>query len=347
MALLNFIMFKKKTSILVTLLFMLLGGVITFYLINKKTNFNSEGNLLLKKNGLSQDAFNNGYLVARLKGSKYTKPILYAEESVESLKYASLKSGVNSIVEKYKNDGTLNSASVYVRDFNFGDWMELNPQETFQPGSLLKVPILISYLKMNEKKPGILNSSVVCDKLSNNLPNQNITTKTIKLGQRYTVKELLHYMIANSDNNATFLLGEYLDMDIYNKTYTDLGLSITNMDSRELFHMSAKEYSTFFKVLFNATYLNSKDSEFAASLLSECDYKDGLIKELPKNITVAHKFGEAGTDDMHELSESGIVYVENNPYLITVMTKGAKLNKLSAVISEISKFVYSKMSGKN
>ncbi len=339
-------MLKRQTSVLVTLIFMVIGGIVAYYFINNKSVSDANAAIVLQKNNLSENELKSGYIVTRLNGNKYTKPILFAEESSESSKYSSLKSGINTIVNKYESDGSLNTASVYLRDFKFGDWMELNPQEVFQPGSLLKVPILICYLKMNEKKPGLINSTVVCDKISDELPNQNIATKTIKLGQKYTVKELLHYMIANSDNNATYLLGEYMDMDIYNKTYTDLGLSIKNMDSRELFHISAKQYSAFFKVLFNATYLNRKDSEFAASLLSECDFKEGLIKELPKNVKVAHKFGEAGTDELHELSESGIVYVENNPYLLTVMTKGHQLNKLSTIISEISKLVYNKMSGK-
>jgi len=337
-------MITKKVPLLYALFPMLLGGIIAFFIL-ENNYYSIRHNTTLNKDILNDNDASKDLKTVRLNNFRYTKPILYVEKNTESAKYSSLKSGINSIVEKYKTDGSLNSASVYIRDFNNGEWMELNPQESYQPGSLLKVPILITYLKMNEKDPNTLDSYVISKKTYYGGVKQNILTKSIKVGQRYKVKELLHYMIANSDNNATYLLSEYMDANIYKKVYTDLGLSIKDMDNRSLFHLSAKDYSVFFKVLFNATYLDNKDSEYAASLLSECDFKDGLIKELPKDVTVAHKFGEAGTDDMHELSESGIVYVADNPYLITVMTKGRKLNSLSSIISEISKLVYNRMAG--
>ena len=336
-------MITKKVPLLYLFFPMLLGGIIAFFILENNYNLFANNTNLPNDKENAIDGRKNLKTV-RLNDYHYTKPILYAEETTESPRYSSLKIGINNLVEKYKIDGSLNSASVYIRDFNNGEWMELNPQESYQPGSLLKVPILITFLKMNEKDPNTLDSYVISKKSYNDV-QQNILTKSIKIGQRYKVRELLHYMIANSDNNATFLLSEYMDPQIYNKVYTDLGISIKNMDNRSLFHLSAKEYSVFFKVLFNASYLSNKDSEYAASLLSECDFKDGLIKELPKNVTVAHKFGEAGTNEMHELSESGIVYVADNPYIITVMTKGPQLNSLSSIISEISKLVYTKMAG--
>ena len=131
-----------------------------------------------------------------------------------------------------------------------------------------------------------------------------------------------------------------MNMDIYNKVYTDLGINISNLNSRDHFHLSARQYSVFFKILFNATYLNNEHSEFAASMLCESDFKDGLIKELPQNVKVAHKFGETGTQSMQELSESGIVYLKDKTYLITIMTRGREQQKLATVISEISKLVY-------
>lgn len=154
-------------------------------------------------------------------------------------------------------------------------------------------------------------------------------------------------MIANSDNYAMSLLYKCMDTNIYNNVYTDLGLSIKNINNRENFVLTAKQYSLFFTVLYNATYLCNDNSEYAATLLSKSDFKDGLMKQLPKNLKVAHKFGEAGTVDTPELSESGIIYLSGNPYLITVMTKGRQLNKLSTIISEISKMVYDKMVEEN
>jgi hypothetical protein len=37
------------------------------------------------------------------------------------------------------------------------------------------------------------------------------------------------------------------------------------------------DYASFFRVLFNASYLNRKDSEKALALLTKVAFRDGLI----------------------------------------------------------------------
>ena len=47
------------------------------------------------------------------------------------------------------------------------------------------------------------------------------------------------------------------------------------------FQISAKDYSMFFKILFNAAYLTIDNSEFATEMLKEGDFKEGLLSGLP------------------------------------------------------------------
>jgi hypothetical protein len=82
-------------------------------------------------------------------------------------------------------------------------------------------------------------------------------------------------------------------------------------------------------------------------MLAQCDFKEGLVKGLPPNVQVAHKFGECRYDNIYELHESGIVYVGDNAYLITIMTKGSDRKNLSEVISGISGLVYNKLTAPN
>jgi len=67
-----------------------------------------------------------------------------------------------------------------------------------------------------------------------------------------------------------------------------------------------------------------------------------MVKDLPSNIAVAHKFGEWGNNklNVHVLSESGIVYYNDKPYLLTVMTKGTNVKNLGPEISKISRMTY-------
>jgi len=84
-------------------------------------------------------------------------------------------------------------------------------------------------------------------------------------------------------------------------------------------------------------------SNDALSLLTESTFKDGLLKELPSSIVVAHKYGESGDAVSHQLHEAGIIYLQNKPYLISVMTRGTDWNKLSEVIGHISRMTYDYM----
>ena len=110
------------------------------------------------------------------------------------------------------------------------------------------------------------------------------------------------------------------------------------------YRITAKTYSNFFSVIYNAGYVSIKSSEYAASLLTESAFKEGLVKLLPTELKVAHKFGEWGNGYEKELHETGIVYMNDSPYLVTIMTSGNDWNNLSNVISKVSKIIYDKMS---
>ena len=66
---------------------------------------------------------------------------------------------------------------------------------------------------------------------------------------------------------------------------------------------------------------------------------------LPKDVTIAHKFGEHvsgsnGVISSVELHDCGIVYAPKKPYLLCVMTRGSDFDKLSGIIKSISNMVY-------
>src|SRR5207248_2823209 len=88
--------------------------------------------------------------------------------------------------------------------------------------------------------------------------------------------------------------------------------------------VSVVTYSSFFRVLYNASYLTRDDSQKALALLAGVDYKDGLVAGVPASVPIAHKFGERETtgDTTKQLNDCGIVYYPSHPYLLCVMTRG-------------------------
>ena len=118
--------------------------------------------------------------------------------------------------------------------------------------------------------------------------------------------------------------------------------------------MSASQYSTFFRALYNGTYLPWGLSEQALGLLASTNFNNGLVSGVASSTIVAHKFGERtsqlqdGTFIGRELHDCGIVYYAANPYLLCVMTKGqGTFPQLAGVISTVSKLVYTYVATKN
>lgn len=281
--------------------------------------------------------------VKRLNGYAYIKPLLFVETSAKAQHYAAMTQQVADYVEAKKLSGDIDAASFYFRDLDRVEWTGYNEEEKYNPGSLMKVPELISILRLEEEKPGTLNKQVYYTTPFVTEKRTRFVSKQLKAGKSYTIKDLLHYMISYSDNNATILLDQNLDPRIFNKTLSDLGLPLPKKDSVN-YPISAKEISLFIRAIFNATYLTIAHSEYAAELLSTSDFREGFAKGFPQGVKMIHKFGEAGTMEEPQLHESCIVYLNNKPYVLTVMTKGKNISKLADVLADVAAIVYRQLS---
>ena len=281
----------------------------------------------------------------RLNDYQFTHPLLLTDRMEESKDMMGLKNEISLMINQWKSSGQITSASVYVRSLNDNKWISINPDVTFNPGSLIKVPIMMTYLREAEKNPSLLNKKLTLDP-SVKVPVQTYTEDRIVAGKAYTIKELLYYMIAKSDNFATYLLNNNVNVPEFQKLFTDVGMEKPDVHSLD-FRITASDYSKFFRMLYNATYINNEDADFALKLLTQSDFAEGMLKQIPAQIKVAHKFGEWGDakdGTNHQLHETGIIYYNDSPILVTVMTKGTNVNVLPQIISEISKRIFDKLS---
>jgi beta-lactamase class A len=206
------------------------------------------------------------------------------------------------------------------------------------------LPLAIAYFKWVEIDPSVFDKELL---FSEDLRNENEVYQfspklKVELGKAYKVAELIERMIVYSDNDAKTVLLANIDQDFLIKVYSDLGVVIPNADSPSDF-MSAKEYSSFYRVLYNASYLNRSDSNKLLEILARADFKNGLLAGLPADVIVAHKFGERGfasPNNFKQLHDCGIIYHSKHPYILCVMTRGQDYDELAQVISGISKIVY-------
>jgi len=259
----------------------------------------------------------------------------------------SLKKSIQSIVDQEINDNKITFASIYYRDLNNGPWIGVNEEEYFSPASLIKVPVMMAFLKATQNDPSLLEKKII-NNTSFDYSQQNITpAQEIETNKEYTIEELINYMIIYSDNSAYELLLDNIDITKVYNIYKDLDVDISkaqNDPNGDI--ITVKDYSSFFRILFNASYLNQNMSEKALNILSQTQYSKGLVAGIPSGVTIAHKFGERQylPSKEKQLHDCGIVYLPNKPYLICVMTRGNDFDQLSNFIEKVSKTVYDKIS---
>ena len=124
-----------------------------------------------------------------------------------------------------------------------------------------------------------------------------------------------------------------------NRIYTDLGLDVPGVFTPDDF-MTVKGYASFFRILYNASYLNKEMSNKALELLSKAEFAKGLTAGVPKDIVVAHKFGERTHGPEKQLHDCGIIYFPHRSYILCVMTRGDRWENLTSIIRTVSRIVY-------
>lgn len=324
---------KKVSNLWLIATAVTLGAVTTLWIIDEKKDH-------AKIDALEESNVKSCKLKMYRKpnGNNLTHPLIMSDMNYESDCMANLKSVATNIISEAKTNNIITDASVYFRNLESGEWFAINDETKYIPGSLFKLPVLMTYLKLSESKPELLNSSINYDSKVYGIPNQTYAVESkIKPGNVYLIKMLLEEMAINSDNNATMLLNSFLDQPLLDKIFKDLEIPIPDMHNMN-YAISAKDYSKLLRVLYNASYLNNTNSEYALQILTKSPFKAGIVKNLDSNTKCSHKFGEFGNGKGGgQLHESGIVFLTEKPYLITVMTKGDNIKILPEFIANLAK----------
>jgi beta-lactamase class A len=280
------------------------------------------------------------------KSGRLTSPLLECnmKENVDSTEFNIFKNTLLSKIDKYKSDGKITFVALYLRHMLDGAWMGINLTEKFTPASLLKVADMISIFKMAENDTTVLAKKLKYEKQFYPVQPYFEPDTTLEIGKEYTVDDLVNRMVINSDNEAMFLLRANFNPLIFNKLYTDLQIATPDDKISDDF-MTIKDYSAFFRILYNSSYLSETMSEKALTLLSQVKFNKALTDQIPDKIVIAHKFGERlyTDDNTKQLHDCGIIYHPTDPYLLCVMTRGNNYDTLASVISDLSKTVWNEM----
>jgi beta-lactamase class A len=281
----------------------------------------------------------SGYTILRSQDKNLTNPLIDCEqyESNAIIPVNTLKKKVESLISDYAD---IHNIAVYYRDLNNGPWFGINETSQFSPHSLLKVPILIAYLKKAETDPTLLIQKIKftgIQSISNNLLQKDQLIPNTE----YTVEELISRMIAYSDNSSLELLYKNIDQKYIIAIHKELDIPYPD-NSTPADYLTVRMYAGLFRILYNSTYLSRNMSEKALKYLLTSDLTHGMRSGLPKTVKAALKYGimPKGESNYTQFHECGIIYAEKHPYILCVMTKSTNLEKAVNFMRDLSKLVY-------
>jgi len=321
---------KFSSNIFVTALFcaiFFILGILTYKLVISKPNI---------KEKKSDDKELRSQFVDR----KFTNPLLDCEADYNYIT-PELENKILQKAEFLKKNSLIENISVYYRDLSNGSWYGVNEREKFIPASLNKVPLMIAAFKLSEEYPEVLNYKFTFNETLG-VFKKIAQDEVLNNGQKtFGYYDLIEFMIRFSHNETAGFLIEMLnaiDNKFVSNVFLDLGLTPPSL--KDVHQLTAKSYASFFRVLYNSTYINNKNSERALYYLSENEFKSGIVKGIEDNVIIAHKYGQIEEEKLLQLHDCGIVYYPGNTYVLCVMVKGYGFNEMQSVIQQISKTVY-------
>ncbi len=305
---------------------------------------------LLDIRHIGEDDDPSNFSELRESGHLLINPLLECDSAKASIRKRALRpfeEAVAAYVNRTRKQLGIDSISLYFRELNDGLWFSIGDLEHFRPVSLLKMPLMLAVYKEEERSPGFLKLRIRYQEKTDLNTVQSIKpTQVLHQGESYSIGELVKRMIAYSDNNAFNVLEGIVDPKIYQDVYSQLGIEMSTLEHPDR-TVSAKQYATFFRVLYNASLLGREMSEKALDMLTTADFKEGLVAGVPPSILVAHKFGEGGQDGFAELHDCGIVYYPRHPYLLCILSRGKDQESLKAGIQLISSSVFTNVEGQH
>lgn len=273
------------------------------------------------------------------------------KQVIRKTEYTSLQLNVEKYIKDLIELKKVTSVSVYYRDLVQGPTFGIDEYNVFVPASLLKLPLLITYLNIADEDKKILTRKASYSAVNNEVTQERDIEQQIKPKTLYAISELLSRMIVYSDNLSYGLLVKslekaYPNKNLYINTLKELGL--VNPENTSESNFTVKSYSSLFRQLYNASYLSPKMSDYALQLLTKSTYKDGLVAGVPNTVKIAHKYGEReGLENGEtQLHDCGIVYYPQNPYVLCVMSRGSDSAQLSNILKTISKKVYDEVNSR-
>jgi beta-lactamase class A len=219
---------------------------------------------------------------------------------------------------------------VAILDLTDGRSLLHNADRVFPAASSIKIAILLELYRQDQEAHAGAKGKAKLDDIYSFDPKDLVEDSRIMAGlspgvTRVTNRDLAQFMVAVSDDAAANILIERVGKDNVNAMLRSLGLSKTVL-RRKMMDIAAarrgdenvatpREMVRQLEAIFKG---KAVDKETTAVLIKQLSTKkDSYVPRLlPDDVQVANKLGELEA----VRNDSGIVYAQNRPFAISVMT---------------------------
>lgn len=226
--------------------------------------------------------------------------------------------------------------------------------------SVFKYCIALAVLNKLETGNISLNETIT---INENMIEKDLYSPMLKKYTHYpfkiSIRELLEYMISESDNNACDILINYIGgINNLNNFIHDIGFRDieiltseqemnTDITKQYLNKAYPKDIVRLMKFIREGELLSPESKIFLDEIMINAKTGENKLKAgLPDGIIIGHKTGSSSrTPEGLKIADNDVGYIvlpDNTIYYIAVMIKDSKMSddENSKVISEISKIVY-------
>lgn len=232
-------------------------------------------------------------------------------------------------------------ASVYIQNLRDGASFGINSNLSYPAASLNKLPVAILIMKKIEARQLSLDTQL---SITNDKRDSQSGTLYLRNISELSVKELLRYMLSESDNTALFVLQNQLTMGDLDKLsdYVDFYSNEIMSDSGQInsTQTNPKAVSNIFTSLYLSTYLEAKDAELVLTYLSNSTFEIKKYANIPEDIIISQKDGFRFSPSENYLHDCGIIYIDKSRFSYCIMTKNMDEKKAQEAIGMIVNKLY-------
>jgi beta-lactamase class A len=210
---------------------------------------------------------------------------------------------------------------IIVKDLTTGLSTGINESANMPAASTIKIPVMVEVFRQMAAGDFDLNRFVTLEPADRDDGWGDLVYA--RCGGRYSVARLLQLMITESDNTATNMLIRLVGRVHINRTMAKLGLRQTRLadyirsdgDIRGL-RTSPLDMTVLLDRMAHDELIDAWSSRAMIAILTGQRHNGLLPEPLPPGTQIAHKTGT-----LHDtLNDVGIVYLNNAPYVIAVLT---------------------------